>query len=353
MKGKLHITAILVFLSVASYAQKVDLDRFNFTFAYRNLPNEPLSPEYNTYSVKLNSSLGLRSQFDDVRELISVDGWKKVPGETGHVIVDFTVDDLIIRGVDIQERVDIIKDKDGKETGRKYYYLAAVDYTWAAEANVRDYKGFNIGVRSFGASSPWKSSEFTSRSEASEYYKNNRNDIQAKLQKDHVTGATSEIRSWMNASFGYTSEKTPDILWILDSKKHPEYQAQHDQWDAFKLAVATVTPEGFSDEAKDKFAAIIKYFDEIPARFPENDKGHKKLRYAAFYNKARLYIYLDKPELAIKEADALVANDYDAADGKRLKAEAEALAVELKKNNATTRHFPIDLSKAVAPTAGN
>lgn len=353
MKGKLHTTVIFVLLSAALYAQKVDLDRFNFTFSYRDLPNEPLSPDYNTYSVKVNCSLDMRSQFPDLVEQISIEGWKKVPGETGHLVVDFTTDDLIIRGVEIQERIDVIKDKDGKETGRKYYYHAAVDYTWAAEVKVRDYKNVSIGVNSFGARSPWKSSEYASRKEASDYYNKNRNDIQANLQKEHVSNATSSIRSWLNSSYGYVAAKVPNILWILDSKKHPEFQAQHDQWDAFKLAVATVTPESMSDETKEKFAVMIRYFDEIPARFPDSDKAHKKLRYAAFYNKAMLYIYLDKPEEAIREAEKLIANDYDEGDGKRLKVEAEALAAELKKNNAATRHFPIDLSKAVAPATGN
>jgi len=350
MKGTLRTTAILVLLSVASYAQKVDLDRFNFTFSYRNLPNEPLNPEYNTYSVKVNSSLNIRSQISP--DMISIDGWKKVD-DNGHVIINFTSDDLIVRGVDIQERVEEIKDKDGKVTGRKYYYLAAVDYTWAAEAQVKDYKGASIGTKSFGANSPWKSSEYSSRKEASDYYNNNRSGIQANLQKDHINGAVNSIRTWLNNSYGYVSVKDPDILWILDSKKHPETPAQHEQWEAFKAAVATVTPESISDETKEKFAAAIKYFDEIPARFPDSDKAHKKLRYAAYYNKAKIYIFLDKPAEAIKEAEALITNDYDAGDGKRLKTEAEALANELKKNNATTRHFPIDLSKAAAPTAGN
>jgi hypothetical protein len=55
------------------------------------------------------------------------------------------------------------------------------------------------------------------------------------------------------------------------------------------------------------------------------------------------------PELAIKEAEGLIANDFDEKDGKWLKEEAERMIKSFKANNTTTRHFTIDLARAEGP----
>ncbi len=74
------------------------------------------------------------------------------------------------------------------------------------------------------------------------------------------------------------------------------------------------------------------------------------MRYSAYYNKAKIYLILDNPEAAIKECEALIANDYDTKDGERMRKEAEALISLFQKNNRNSRHFSIDLSKR--PAAG-
>ncbi len=74
-------------------------------------------------------------------------------------------------------------------------------------------------------------------------------------------------------------------------------------------------------------------------RYTEDEKSHKKLRYAAWYNNAVLYMMLDMPEKAAEEARGLIANDYDAKDGEKLVEQAEALKALLALNKTNTRHF--------------
>lgn len=352
---KLLLTVGLVVLVLASYGQKVDLDKFNFTFEYRDLPRVPQNPEYKTYSVSFSASSMVRSNYGDagLENLVNIQGWKKVSGTKGHLIVNVTLGDLLITSSKVTERVEVQKDKDGKETGRKYYYKVDATYTWEGRASVKDFKETSVGSTSFGSSTAkaWASTEYSTYKEAADYYNNNSGSIRNKLLTDEVNAAMSELSSWASTNYGFSERKEYEILWILDSKKHPEFQAQKDNWEAFKAAVATVKPDALSDETKEKFNTIIKYFDGIPAKFTTDEKGDKKMRYSSFYNKAKIYLYLDNPEAAIKEADALVANGYDDGDGKRLRKEAEALAELLKKNNATTRHFTVDLSAATPPAS--
>lgn len=352
MKKALTTVSLVAFVLV-SFGQKVDLDKFNFTYEYRDLPKVPLNPEYKTFSLKFNATGSVRDNFGGsaLEDAVNVQGWKKVDG-TGHIIATVTLDDLIINSSQVTERIDIQRDKDGKETSRKYYYKAEASYVWSGKVSVKDYKEAAVGNTSFdGLTSTWASSEYSTRKEATDYYNNNREEIKGKLLRDKVNTGLSDLTSWMTNNYGFPVRKESEILWIMDAKKHPEFQAQKDTWESFKKTVATITADNLSDETKEQFNTIIKYFDEIPTRFATDDKNDKKLRYASFYNKAKIYLYLDNPEAAIAEADKLAANDYDAGDAKGLKKEADALTQLFKKNNLTSRHFAIDLSNAQPPAS--
>jgi hypothetical protein len=52
-----------------------------------------------------------------------------------------------------------------------------------------------------------------------------------------------------------------------------------------------------------------------------------------------LYLYLDDPESAIKEASGLITNGFDAGDGKDLINQANNLLLLFQKNKTNTRHF--------------
>jgi hypothetical protein len=45
-----YLYALRCFLS-SVFAQRVDLDRFNFTASFRDFPDEPLPNEYKTYNI--------------------------------------------------------------------------------------------------------------------------------------------------------------------------------------------------------------------------------------------------------------------------------------------------------------
>lgn len=71
------------------------------------------------------------------------------------------------------------------------------------------------------------------------------------------------------------------------------------------------------------------------------------MRYASFFNLAKIHYYLDDPDAAMQAAGELMLNEYDEKDGRRLEAAATELKLLLKQNKFTSRHFPIEQT---APT---
>lgn len=355
---KVFLTTLMAIIAIVAFsqkAQKADLDRYYVNLKYRGLPNKPLKAEYNTFSVSVSASAAVRNTHgeNEIENRIRIAGWKKISGAKGHVVIQIDLNELLITSAKIDERIETLKDKDGKETGKKYYYKAVATYTWDGSATIRDYQDASIGGYSFGSrttAKEWASSEYSTRKEAYEYYENNKYNIRDQLLKTEVQTAIEQLNANLTFEHGFPEKVDNDQYWFLNGKKHTETQNQLDVWAAVKKAVEAITVDNMPAESIEALNGAIKYFDEVPAKFATDDKNDKKMRYGSYYNKAKIYITLENPDAAIKEAESLIANDYDAADGKRLKREAEDLKAALTKNNKTTRHFAIDLSNAKPPT---
>jgi hypothetical protein len=353
MRLKSITLGALLLAAISSNAQKVDLDRYNFQGSYRVLPKTPLGPDFTTQRVTVQSSSGVRDAVSEGEMVngINIEGFKKIT-EKAHINIELYFDDVMIETADVSERIEEVKDKDGKVTGKNYYYKAIATYSFAARATAADYKGNSLvswTMASRGDKKSWESTEYSSRNAAAEYFNTNKYAIKNQLTKQQVLAVLGNVNSGLNANYGYVSKREADILWILDNKKPPENDAQKAAWGNFKEAIAMITPDEIPQAAKDKMLELTKYFDSVKVKFAGAEKGDKKMRYASFYNNAKIYLYLDMPELAVKEAEGLVANDYDEKDGKRLKEDADRIIKSFKDNNTTTRHFKIDLSKAEAP----
>ena len=141
-KPLLILLNTLVFSSV--FAQRVDLDRFNFTASYRDFPNEPLPAEYKTYNIRIEASpsLGLGYSASNLENMISIEGLKKVTG-TGHITIIAMLDDIVIEKTETKERVQVSKDKQGIEV-RKSFFATEMTYSFSARATVYDYKGSTV-----------------------------------------------------------------------------------------------------------------------------------------------------------------------------------------------------------------
>lgn len=347
--------ALLVLVS-SVYGQKVDLDRYIFTATYRGLPETPLSQEYRTYSYNINSTSSVRNNFTDeqVKNMVTIEGWKKVEGRS-HILINLNLEDLAIEGSEVKSREEEIKDKDGKVTGKKTYYYAQAIYSWAGSASLNDYKGNTI-IRTYGLADrnnkmTWKSNEYATSSDAANYYNNNKYEIRNALTKEVMTSALNQFQRSLTYKYGFRVVADQDFMWIMDSKKHPENEAQKAAWANIKEAMKLMNAKDSLTLVKEKLAPAIAYFDSLKARIAGTEKSDKKLRYGAYYTLAKIYLLLDQPDLAIKEADGLIGNEYDEKDGKRLKEEAESLKKLFDANKIYTRHFDINVDAFTPPAS--
>lgn len=345
----------LVLLSVvgsSSFAQKVDLDRFHFTVQYRNYPNTPLNKSYNTFNLMFGGSPTSKAFMmeDELNHSISIVGWKQLPYK-GHITIQTFFGDFIIKSSNVTERKEEVKDKDGKVTGYKYYYAAQIVYNFPIRYTVTDYKNVMHANESIISNDRiWTSSEYNNYKDAAEYYNNNRSVIRGNLSRKDMAEALKSITNSLNFKYGFPTSSYYTKLWILNNKKHPEYEATQAIWNRFKQAAAKVTYEGVRDDDKATFLAVIDYFNSLKTKYNSSEKADKKMRYSSYYNNAMIYIWLlDNFDAALKEADDLIAKDFDSGDGKDFKKDIERLREGMKKAGVNSLHYSINVEDAVGP----
>lgn len=350
---KLLFTILGLTAITTLFAQRVDLDKFTYSVTYREFPDEPLPREYKTYNVRVESAPSVRGGYNEASlgDQIDISGFKKVTG-TGHFTVIAILDDIVFEKSEPVERIEVRKDKNGVETRRSLFSME-MTYSFGARATVYDYKGNTIMnnyiLYDRGNKKTYKSPEASTAAEALNNFNNKILDVQSNLSKSLANAAITTLNGMLNQRYGYSVQRHNDIFWVLNNKKHAEYSGHQKAWNNFKSAIVLMNPNEPVDKIREKLKPVISYYEKIKTTYTGSDKEDRKLRYASYYNLAKIYIYLDEPEKAIEEATALSMNDYDEKDGQHLRAVAESLDMTLKKNNAKSRHFPIDIASYEPP----
>ena len=350
---RISTLCIFLFITFFTKAQRVDLDKFNFTVSYRNFPAEPLPQNYKTYNLRIEAapSLGIGYSTSNLTNDIVIEGLKRTEG-TGHVTILVILDDLIFERSERKERVQISKDRQGVEI-KKSYFSTEVVYSFAARASIYDYKGNTLVTNKIlfdrEHKRNYKTSEFGSPNEAADYYTNKSGELRYNLAKQLTAGVIQQMNAWLNDQYGYPVQRANDILWVLNNKRHAAYHEHQKAWNDFKNAIVLINADNPVTKVKEKMKPVIDFYEKVKKQNTTSDKEHKKLRYSAYYNLAKIYLYLDEPEKAKAEADALSMNDYDERDGAYLRNMAESLEEMLRKNNASSRHFAVNTANYEPP----
>lgn len=168
---KISTLLAMLFSAYVVFSQRVDLDKYNFSASYIELPKMVMDTSYKTFFVEMDASSTTLKDLgeENLDESVYIQGWKKLPGD-GHVKIFIRLEDIFIENFEVKERKEILKDKNGKETGQKTYYYLQLAYTFAAQSKVTDYKGnsvitINLSNREYKQT--YNSKEFSSFIEAS------------------------------------------------------------------------------------------------------------------------------------------------------------------------------------------
>lgn len=347
------IAACLCALPVSAMAQKLDLDPFRFTVQYRQLPAMRIDSSYRTYNVTVEGSKLMQPFLKDLTpaQTVMLEGWKKLP-ETGHITVKIVLDDLLPEAVSVKERTETIRNKAGQVTGTRTYYSQEVKYSFAAMATVSDYKGahiMDIHLSERGNKYMYRSPEFALRPLAEGYFILNTFRITADLYRQNVNNSMHYLSEQLTENLGFKVVSSTDQMWIVDSRKHPEYTAHRQAFQQLTDVFFGMSANTPIDDVKAKVQPVIDYFEGIKKDYTSTSKHDRKLRYASYYNLAVLYYYLDDPQAMMKEAKGLRLNDYDSRDANGFEKTATWLKNLFEKSNIYTRHFKLDVASYKGP----
>ena len=354
---KLYIIALFLF-PLGLIAQKsVDLDRFYFTTQFRSLPKIKIDSTYRTYNVVVEGTKLMQLFLQELtpEKTVLLEGWRKL-SENGHLLIKVKLEDLLPESYSVKERVENIKNSKGQVTGTRTLYYQEVVYTFAATANITDYKGIHIMDQSLAERNykqVYKSPEFAIRAVAEGYFMLNAINITGDLYRNCVNRAIHYLNDRITDNFGFRTVTVKDQMWIVGSKKHPEYSAHRQAFQQINNSLFAMRPEKPIDDIKEQLKPAIEYFEKIKRKYTSTKKHDRKIRYASYYNLAVLYYYLDDPQMMMKEANGLVLNDFDVKDGKAFEQSAMRLKNLFEQNNIYTRHFEIDPSSFKGPYEKN
>jgi hypothetical protein len=350
---KIYFLSFLAY-SLSLTAQKnVDLDRFYFTTQYRSLPKMKIDSTYRTYNVVVEGSKLMEPFLKDLspEKNVVLEGWKKLSGQ-GHLTIKINLEDLLPSSYSVKERIENIKNSKGEITGSRTLYYQEVIYTFAATANISDYKGLHmmdqvLADRNY--KQVYKSPEFGLRTMAEAYFMLNAVTITGDLYRNCVNRAMHYLTEQITDNFGFNAVTVRDQMWIVGSRKHPEYTAHRQAFQQLNTILFDMTADKPINETKEQLKPVIEYFEKIKKKYTSSSKHDRKIRYASYYNLAVLYYYLDDPQMMMKEANGLVLNDFDTRDGKSFEQSATRLKNLFQQNNIYSRHFEIDTSVFEGP----
>jgi hypothetical protein len=344
---------ILYMLPLFAAAQKkVDLDRFSFTVQYRSLPQMKIDSTYRTYNVIVEGTRMMQSFLKDLtpENTVQLEGWRKL-ADNGHITIKVKLEDLLPENVSVKERQEVSKNKLGEVTTKTYYH-EEVKYSFAAIATISDYKGAHItdiDLASRGSKYTYNSPEFALRPLAEGYFLLNTVKVTADLYRRCVTNAMHNLSENITDNFGFKEVTSNDIMWIVDSKKHPEYTAHRQAFQQLSEVLFSMNANTSIANVRAQVKPVIDYFEGIKKEYTSTSKHDRKMRYASYFNLAVLYYYLDDPQAMMKEAQGLILNDYDSRDGKGFEATARWLKNLFETTNIYTRHFNIDITAFKGP----
>jgi hypothetical protein len=388
----LILTLAILFFGIILNAQKVDIDNTHIYISLLDLPDNYTPVEYRTYTVSTNYSTLIPQ---DLGESLILYGWDRVE-KNGNTAVFINGEKMYRGDPQLKSRVDETKDKNGKVISSKTYYwyenkntgygsmkvygekesfreflyqkekaarvkekekkkkdnedkkeenpfLKNVDKNVSGELNSdvevninkRLAYNFSLNQEYTHSTSSYTSSntaykEFNDRSH--DYFQS---DIDA--YRNSVKRLASGI---LNDAYGYRPVRNYVTFKKLDSEKHPEYKTFDNAMKAMQVIFGKMRYNLPKDEVENDLKPIIEYFSDL-ARKPinEKEKSEKKLRYAAFYNLAQIYMYLDRFAQVNDIADLIIKSEYKGKTGERFKESANNLQEELIFHKMTSRHL--------------
>lgn len=331
---------ILCIFSFQLYA--LDIDRENINVSYLGLPSHPMVYEKDrNYSVFYNSQYNQAEFQSLIEEHFHIQGLKRFSSNAA-VNIDFKFYDIEVIETEVLSKNRRIKDDEGN-TRVEYYYIPIIKYKTSANIVVKYATGKSKSYKYGSKNNKHTGEEMFSVSDTDNYFNSELYQVLYRLQADFIVSSSKDINIKLNKLHGYKVVKETDYLLILDSRLYPEYKDYKRHYLLIKRLFDQMTPFDSVEGMKQELQYVISFLELIPGNYTEDKKAHTKMRYASFYNLAKIYYYLEDLEKSIDYYEKVIENDYHEGQSKRNIKAIGKLKDLLSVNRVSSRHFPIQL----------
>ncbi len=344
--GKLTLKTItfIYLLAFSLQSSALDLDRENISVSYLQLPTHPMvNIQDRTYSVLYNSAY-FEQEFQDIIESnFHIEGFQRLYSNAT-LLVDFQFDEIEVLSTEVLENSRRVKDTDGK-SHLEYYYIPVLQYKTYAKVYVSYANGESKTYKFGSRSQKYTGAEKYSTSEANRALSNDLHQIIHDLFSQFVIDTVRDVDSNLSEKHGYRAIDTTDYLLILDSKRYPEYKDYKRYYSLTNRLFKQMSPFENLQPIKNEIQVVINFLERIPESYTSTKKDNVKMRYASYYNLAKIYYYLDDLDQAIYYYQKVIENDYHEGQSKRNIKAIEKLKDLFSVNQVNSRHFPIELEQ--------
>ncbi|MCR6639729.1 MAG: hypothetical protein NVV82_12290 [Sporocytophaga sp.] len=341
------ILLYLLFISVISTAQKIDLDKAIINVKYMDLPRSGALNSLKTYSVNLYSDpeylAKLQLKDADIENAVYLKGFDYVKDpRSSDLVMDVIIDKYETISESIENTTYDSKDAQGKAVQLPGFYvlsnmIAPTFVKLTDNTNGREIE--NIGFATINQPIVFKSPTFPSKQEAINY-------IQKMLPSKRYDYFITTYKGLFNSTFSnlrttycFQPINVNDIMWRVDLKKNPEYAPFNEELDKTITALKAATHTESIEATRTALAPTLKYWQDNASKIDATDKKVRKIKYAYLINLAVSQFWLEQLDDCEKTCNEIIANDYDAGDGKRILSNVTYLKKCFATNNTVTRHL--------------
>jgi hypothetical protein len=349
MKNLFSIMSLIILFNINGMAQtkNVNVDNYRFDVVCRTFPAKPWNPLFFYYSSAVNAPVVVQKNIsiDEVNDAVYIEAQRKTqdPAEAD-MTLHLSLGSIVVKSSKVIDDVQSVKNKDGSVTKTHQYYVEVL-YTFTSSYTITS-KGKELSKGSLFSNTDYNplryyTDKYKTYKEAADFWNNNRDLIITDFYHDLCLRSAAQLSSAASSLYGFPINKGFVLIKTINEKKHNENESFRANADMLKSALQAMTPEIPMD--REKAGALIEYFKGIPERYADQkQKADARLRYAAYYNLCRIYLFLDEPEMVYEYAGLILENGQDTKDSERLKKDADELKAALNKTEVKTRHFNPD-----------
>lgn len=341
-------TLIFLCLATSTWAQSgvksINVDNLRFSFQERMMPKKPFNPPFFYYSCQVMLHPSLKGNIGE-RELADrvgiVDQRKARSERDANMLVKVTMMPIEIIDYKVVRRVERRKDKYGEITHISFY-STEITYSFAASADIINWKtktsvyGYDIQNRK--EVRVFTTREFDEMRAAELYWGNNRALVMEEIVRGEAMQAIDRLNIMLEKDYSFLIHKNSGLIKTINEKKHPENQALRRKSNS--LAATLTRLNGTVALRQEKIQSELDYFMRIPQRYTSDSKPDIRLRYVAYYNICRIYLFLEQPEEVERWANLLYENGFDIKDRDRLVKDAQDMRQTLDNGVGTMQFDP-------------